>query len=53
MISSCNTIVDRRDHVQYLTVTKSYSNNCDLSMIQIKLIIFTFSRGLYNGKLAL
>ena len=22
MISSCNTIVDRRDHVQYLTVSK-------------------------------
>ena len=25
MIISCNTIVDRRDHVQYLTVSKSYS----------------------------
>ena len=28
MIISCNTIVDRRDHVQYLTVSKSYSDNC-------------------------
>ena len=28
MIISCNTIVDRRDHVQYLTVLKSYSDNC-------------------------
>ena len=28
MIIICNTIVDRRDHVQYLTVSKSYSDNC-------------------------
>ena len=28
MITSCNTIVDRRYHVQYLTVSKSYSDNC-------------------------
>ena len=28
MITSCNTIVDSRDHVQYLTVSKSYSENC-------------------------
>ena len=28
MIISCSTIVDRRDHVQYLTVSKSYSDNC-------------------------
>ena len=32
MISSCNTIVDRRDHVQYLTVLKSYSDNCKCSL---------------------
>ena len=33
MIISCNTIVDRRDHVQYLTVSKSYSDNyiCSLT----------------------
>ena len=32
MIVSCNTIVDRRDHVQYLTVSKSYSDNCTCSL---------------------
>ena len=32
MIISCNTIVDRRDHVQYLTVSKSYSDNCTCSL---------------------
>ena len=26
MIISCNTFVDRRDHVQYLAVSKSYSD---------------------------
>ena len=33
MVISCNTIVDRRDHVQYLTVSKSYSDIfiCSLS----------------------
>ena len=29
---SCKTIVDRRDHVQYLTVSKSYSDNCTCSL---------------------
>ena len=28
MIISYNMIVDRRDHVQYMTVSKSYSDNC-------------------------
>ena len=32
MITSCNTIVDRKDHVQYLTVSKSYSDNCTCSL---------------------
>ena len=32
MIISCNTIVDRRVHVQYLTVSKSYSANCTCSL---------------------
>ena len=32
MIISCNTIVDRRDHVQYLTVSKSDSDNCTCSL---------------------
>ena len=34
MIISCNTIVDRRDHVQYLTVSKSYSDNCTCSQTE-------------------
>ena len=34
MIISCNTIVDRRDHVQYLTVSKSYSGNCTCSLTE-------------------
>ena len=34
MIISCNTIVDRRDHVQYLTVSKSYSDNCTCSITE-------------------
>ena len=27
MITSCNTTVNRRDQTQYLTVSKSYSDN--------------------------
>ena len=34
MIFSCNTIVDRGDHVQYLTVSKSYSDNCTCSLTE-------------------
>ena len=34
MIISCNTIVNRRDHVQYLTVSKSYSDNCTCSLTE-------------------
>ena len=34
MIISCNTIVDRNDHVQYLTVSKSYSDNCTCSLTE-------------------
>ena len=34
MIICCNTIVDRRDHVQYLTVSKSYSDNCTCSLTE-------------------
>ena len=34
MMISCNTIVDRRDHVQYLTVSKSYSDNCTCSLTE-------------------
>ena len=34
MIISCNTIVDMRDHIQYLTVSKSYSDNCTCSLTE-------------------
>ena len=34
VITSCKTIVDRRDHVQYLTVSKSYSDNCTCSLTE-------------------
>ena len=34
MIISYNTIVDRRHHVQYLTVSKSYSDNCTCSLTE-------------------
>ena len=34
MIISCNTIVNRKDHVQYLTVSKSYSDNCTCSLTE-------------------
>ena len=34
MIISCNTIVDRGDHVRYLTVSKSYSDNCTCSLAE-------------------
>ena len=34
MIISCNSMVDRRDHVQYLTVSKSYSDNCTCSITE-------------------
>ena len=45
MINSCNTIVDRRDHVQDLTVPKSYSDNCSCSLTEQN----TISKNLYNG----
>ena len=34
MIISCNAIVGRRDHVQYLTDSKSYSDNCTFSLTE-------------------
>ena len=39
MIISCNTIVDRRDHVQYLTVSKSYSDYCTCSITEHNTIL--------------
>ena len=34
MIISCNTVVDWRDHVQYPTVSKSYSDNFKCSLTE-------------------
>ena len=34
MIISCNMFVDRRDHVMYLTVSKSYSDKCTCSLTE-------------------
>ena len=34
MIVSCNMVVDTRDHVQYLTVSKSYSDNYTCSLTE-------------------
>ena len=45
MISSFNTIVDRRDHVQYLTVSKSFSDNCAYSLTEQN----TTLKNLYYG----
>ena len=45
MISSCNTIVNRRDHIKYLTVSKSYSDNCTCSPIEQN----TTLKSLYYG----
>ena len=32
MTFRCEMIVDREDHVQYLTISKSYSDNCISSL---------------------
>ena len=45
MIISCNTIVDRRYHVQYLTVSKRYSDNCTCSLTEQN----TTLKSLYYG----
>ena len=45
MILSCNTIVIRSDHVQYLTVSKSYSDNCPCSLTEQN----TTLKNLYDG----
>ena len=36
---SCNTIVDRKDHVQYLTVSKSYSDDFTCSSTEQSITI--------------
>ena len=43
--SSCNTIVDKRDQVQYLTVSKSYSDNCTCSLTEQNITL----KNLYYG----
>ena len=45
MIISCNTIVDKRDHVHYLTVSKNYSDNCTCSLTEQN----TTLKNLYYG----
>ena len=49
MTSSCKTIVDRRDHVQYLTVSKSYSeyNIKDLYYDLVQMSAWVFKGGLH------
>ena len=34
MTLSCNMIVDRKGHVQYLTVSQSYSDDCTCSLTE-------------------
>ena len=46
MIISCNTIVDRRDHVQYLTVSKSYLDNCTCSLTEQNTTYYNLYYGL-------
>ena len=50
MIISYNTIVDRRDHVQYLTVSKSYSDNCACSLTEQNTTLKNLYYGLTNVK---
>ena len=46
MIIRRNTIVDRRDHVQYLTVSKSDSNNCTCSLTEQNTTLMNLYYGL-------
>ena len=46
MIICCNTIVDRRD--QYLTVLKSYSDNCTCSLTEQNTTLKNLYYGLYD-----
>ena len=51
MISSCSTIVDRRDHVQYLTVTvsRSYSDDCTCSLSEQDTTLMNLYYGLIQN----
>ena len=44
MTLSCNSILDRKDYVHYLTVSKSYSDDCACSLTEHNIAI----NGLYN-----
>ena len=46
MIISCNMVVDRRDNVQYLTVSKSYSDNCTCSLTEQNITLTNLYYGL-------
>ena len=46
MIIICNTIVDRRDDVQYLTVSKSYLDNCTCSLTEQNTSLMNLYHGL-------
>ena len=50
MTLSCNTIVDRKDNVHYLTVSKSYSDECTCSKTEQYRIALN---DLYNGAMLL
>ena len=39
MTLDCNMIVDRTDHVQYLTTTNGYSDDCDSSSPEQVLVL--------------
>ena len=45
MTLSCNLTVDRKDHVQYLTVSKGYSDDCTCSLTEQNLAL----NNLYYG----
>ena len=46
MIVSYNMVVDRRDHVQYLTVLKSYSDNSTYSLTEQNISLTNLYYGL-------
>ena len=46
MIISCNMVVNMRDHIQYLTVSKSYSDNCTCSLTEQNTILTNLYYGL-------
>ena len=50
MIISCNMIVNRRDHVQYMTVLKSYSDNCTCSLAEQNTTLKNLCYGLIKCK---